>query len=246
MEHWNEELPEEVEQILNGTFTMTDEELKCAGEVQSATEVSDTRKTSDKKNTYVLTDIYNKLCDEFGGEPKICREKLKEMFQALFGCDMKGVLVKEGRAYKVGEYGRILVESLINIHSTRDGLKIRRGKYNEVNFHIENELLYCIDLFFEEQDMQEGETKKTTDELRGEIRRRFRIGRGTWQLRKSIAQFNMWMKILVNDEESVPIHENASSELFKWLEREKGDLNWANKIDELGGYMLDDIWDEIF
>ena len=73
MEHWNEELPEEVEQILNGTFTMTDEELKCAGEVQSATEVSDTRKTSDKKNTYVLTDIYNNLCDEFGVEPKLCR-----------------------------------------------------------------------------------------------------------------------------------------------------------------------------
>ena len=233
MEHWNKNFSEIQKQAEEEAEAIAAENGKIVQKEQA--EIWQ----KDEKIVYTMQEIYKEIYDETFVDPDDSKPKVNKLFHALFGCKVKDILIKKGRGYVIGENGKRLIKFLVKICATEDGRKIIRGKYNEIDFQIENILLYYVSDFLNEWDMQEGEKRKTVDGLCREIMAKFNIGKGTFELRKSIADFNMWMETLVNDDESVFIHGNAAEVLRKWVCSQKKKQKMAREIDEFAGHMFD-------
>lgn len=218
MEHWNEfeeafkEIAEQLgdKRFLESNVNSEYLEKRRTGEI--ILEGICTTKEIDVKDTYTMREIL----DEINEDSARSKRKLNEMFQALFDCGYKEILVKGKNGYAVGEKGKILIKFLVRTRSTSTGRKLWGGEYNDIDFQIENMLLYHITMFIEELDIQDrnGEKRnKTSDELCKIIMKKFDIDSGTLELRKSIVQFNYWMKEVVQDDELKPSHGDIAKKI---------------------------------
>ena len=215
MEHWNgfeEEFKEMAEQLGDKRFlenNVNSEYLEKRRTGEIVLEGICTTKKMDIKDTYTMTEIFDEIYKERYEDPARSKKKLNEMFQALFDCGYKEILVKEKNEYMVGEKGKILMEFLVRTRSTPTGRKLLGREFNNIDFQVENMLLYHIAMFIEELDGQDrdGEKRnKTSDELCRIIMKKFDIDSGTLELRKAIADFNYWMEEVVQDDELKPSH----------------------------------------
>lgn len=138
------------------------------------------------------------------------RDKLNQMFKALFDCSYKDVLVKDGSTYRIGEDGRIFLKLLLRLYSQVDGKRLRDKKYREVEFQVRGYLLYWATKFLKEREFQGGNKTKSGQELCEKLKEKFELNDGTYKLMNSLYEFTMVVRDIVEDEELKQEHENAA------------------------------------
>lgn len=192
MEHWNSEQIKQVQSKSftdNGRYTLKDiydEDWKEKLEFES--EIDTGRPDNDSEY----------------------REKLKQMFEALFDYNYKDVLVKDGSTYRIGEDGRIFLKLLLRLYSQVDGKRLRDGKYREIDFQVRGYLLYWATRFLKEREFQGGDKTKSVQELCEKLKEKFELNDGTYKLMNSLYEFTMMVRDMVEDEELKPKHESIA------------------------------------
>ena len=206
MEQWNSE---QTEQVQSNNFT--------------------------DKGKYTLKDIYDENWKEKlefeseidTGRPdndSEYRDKLNQMFKALFDCNYKDVLVKDGSTYRIGEDGRVFLKLLLRLYSQVDGKRLRDKKYREVEFQVRGYLLYWATRFLEEREYQGGNKTKSVQELCEKLKEKFELNDGTYKLMNSLYEFTMMVRDIVEDEELKQEHENVAAMIDNFVRKKLGEL----------------------
>ena len=143
------------------------------------------------------------------------RGKLNSMFEALFDCGYKEILIKSGHSYIVREWGKCFLKFLLKSHSTREGRKLRQEQYKDLDFLYENHLLFYASKFLEEWEEQEGTKYKTKQELCKKIIKKFSLTEGKFQARKTLGELNHNVEALLEDTE---INESQYLRMAKEIE----------------------------
>lgn len=128
------------------------------------------------------------------------RDKLNQMFRALFDCDYSEILVKDGNTYRIGEAGRIFLKLILKLYSQVDGKRLRDKKYREIDFEMTVYVLYCATQFLMERKFQDENGTRLVQELCEKLKEKFELNDGTYQLMNSLHAFTVIVEQIVKEE----------------------------------------------
>jgi len=171
---------------------------------------------------YIFEEIYRRNNPDTGEEEikdKMSssrdREKLNEMFDALFDKKYEEVLLKNKDGYAIYGEGIIFIFFLFDTYTFSSMKKIRKKQYENIDRFYENKLLFYVSEFLKERKIHETEKDIPTDELARILLKKFELNDDSLELIKALYDFNNMVNDFLYSSETKMIHKEAAEAVSK-------------------------------
>ena len=135
----------------------------------------------EQDGLYTLDDIFFEFWREEHEEDKdkfneadvksYYRDKLNDMFKALFDNEYEKILIECKQSgtrakYIINSIDKKFILFLLRMHKGANGRALRAGRYEEIDRKYENTLLYYVNIFLSQRKKQECSCLISTDKLK--------------------------------------------------------------------------------